>query len=156
MSVASVAGPRTGPRQTRSGRAETGPNGSSPAQVRLERELLQRSGRGEEARTCRRVQRADRQLTQVGGELGEFHLATKALGLERGGLCHQRVPPGRRLPNGHTHEQQEELYVVVRGSGRMTLDDEIVDIREWPTRARRARRTRRLDERPVSQLRILE
>jgi mannose-6-phosphate isomerase-like protein (cupin superfamily) len=43
----------------------------------------------------------------------------------------QRVPPGYRFPYGHTHEKQEEVYVVVRGSGRMKLDDEIVELKEW-------------------------
>jgi len=61
----------------------------------------------------------------------EFHLATDALELERSGLSHQRVPPGYRFPYGHTHRTQEEVYVVVRGSGRMKLDDEIVEIGEW-------------------------
>ena len=58
----------------------------------------------------------------------EFRLATEALELERSGLCYQRVPPGYRFPYGHTHETQEEVYVVVRGSGRMKLDDEIVEL----------------------------
>ena len=61
----------------------------------------------------------------------EFHLATKALGLEQSGLCHQRIPPGYRFPYGHTHKQQEELYVVVRGGGRFKLDDEIVELGQW-------------------------
>ena len=61
----------------------------------------------------------------------EFRAATKALGLEHAGLSYQRIPPGYRFPYGHTHEQQEEVYVVVRGSGRMKLDDEIVELREW-------------------------
>ena len=61
----------------------------------------------------------------------EFRLATKALGLKRSGLCYQRVPPGCRFPYGHTHTEQEEVYVVVRGSGRMKLDDEIVEVEEW-------------------------
>src|SRR3954452_10628144 len=61
----------------------------------------------------------------------EFRLATKALELERSGLSHQRIPPGYRFPYGHTHKEQEELYVVVRGSGRMKLDDEIVELEEW-------------------------
>ena len=61
----------------------------------------------------------------------EFRLATKALELERSGLSYQRVPPGYRFPYGHTHQEQEELYVVVRGSGRMKLDDEIVEVTEW-------------------------
>jgi hypothetical protein len=59
----------------------------------------------------------------------EFRLATEALELEQSGLSYQRVPPGYRFPYGHTHEKQEEVYVVVRGSGRMKLDDEIVELR---------------------------
>jgi mannose-6-phosphate isomerase-like protein (cupin superfamily) len=61
----------------------------------------------------------------------EFRAATKALGLEKSALSYQRVPPGYRFPYGHTHVTQEEVYVVVRGSGRMTVDDEIVELREW-------------------------
>jgi mannose-6-phosphate isomerase-like protein (cupin superfamily) len=61
----------------------------------------------------------------------EFRAATKPLGLEQSALSYQRVPPGCRFPFGHTHVTQEEVYVVVRGSGRMKLDDEIVELREW-------------------------
>jgi mannose-6-phosphate isomerase-like protein (cupin superfamily) len=61
----------------------------------------------------------------------EFRAATKPLELEQSGLSYQRVPPGYRFPYGHTHERQEELYVVVRGSGRMKLDDEIVELEQW-------------------------
>ena len=61
----------------------------------------------------------------------EFRAATKPLGLEQSALSHQRVPPGYRFPYGHTHLTQEEVYVVVRGSGRMKVDDEIVELREW-------------------------
>ena len=61
----------------------------------------------------------------------EFRHASKALGLEQSGLSYQRIPPGYRFPYGHTHKTQEEVYVIVRGSGRMKLDDEIVAVREW-------------------------
>ena len=61
----------------------------------------------------------------------EFRAATDALDLEQSGLAYQRVPPGYRFPYGHTHKTQEEVYVVVRGSGRMKIDDEIVELREW-------------------------
>ena len=61
----------------------------------------------------------------------EFRAATGPLELEQSGLTYQRVPPGYRFPYGHTHETQEEVYVVVRGSGRMKIDDEIIDIAEW-------------------------
>jgi mannose-6-phosphate isomerase-like protein (cupin superfamily) len=61
----------------------------------------------------------------------EFRAATAALGLERSGLTYQRVPPDYRFPYGHTHKTQEEIYVVVRGSGRMKVGDEIVELAEW-------------------------
>ena len=61
----------------------------------------------------------------------EFRAATRALELEQSGLTYQHVPPGYRFPYGHTHATQEEVFVVVRGGGRMKLDDEIVELREW-------------------------
>ena len=61
----------------------------------------------------------------------EFRLATDALELKQSGLSYQRIPPGYRFPYGHTHKKQEEVFVVVRGSGRMKLDDEIVELKEW-------------------------
>ncbi len=61
----------------------------------------------------------------------EFRMATEALELEHSGLTYQRVPPGCRFPYGHTHRRQEEVYVVVRGGGRMKLDDEVVELGEW-------------------------
>ena len=61
----------------------------------------------------------------------EFRMATGALGLEQSGLSYQRIPPDYRFPYGHTHKTQEEVYVVVRGGGRMKLDDEIVDLKQW-------------------------
>ena len=77
-----------------------------------------------------------RELEDVGSNFDgppelEFRHATKALGLEQSGLSYQRLPPDYRFPIGHTHETQEEVYVVVRGSGRMKLDDEVVDVSEW-------------------------
>ncbi len=61
----------------------------------------------------------------------EFRAATKTLELERSAMSYQFVPPGCRFPYGHTHAKQEEVYVVVRGSGRMKVDDEIVELEEW-------------------------
>ncbi|HEU4970458.1 MAG TPA: hypothetical protein VFT35_00810, partial [Gaiellaceae bacterium] len=61
----------------------------------------------------------------------EFRAATKALELEHCAVSYQFVPPGYRFPYGHTHATQEEVYVVVRGGGRMKLDDEIVELGEW-------------------------
>lgn len=51
------------------------------------------------------------------------------LGCENVGVSHQTLAPNMRGPFGHRHAEQEELYVVLAGGGRMKLDDEIVDIR---------------------------
>jgi mannose-6-phosphate isomerase-like protein (cupin superfamily) len=77
-----------------------------------------------------------RDLEDIGPGFGgapdlEFRAATAALGLEKSGLSYQRIPPGCRFPFGHTHRRQEEIYVVVQGSGRMKLDAEIVELEEW-------------------------
>jgi mannose-6-phosphate isomerase-like protein (cupin superfamily) len=41
------------------------------------------------------------------------------------------LAPGFRIPFGHKHVGQEEVYVVVRGSARVKVEDEIVDLDEW-------------------------
>ena len=61
----------------------------------------------------------------------EFRMATQALGLAESGLTYQRVPPDYRFPYGHTHERQEEIYVVVGGRGRMKVDDEVFEVEAW-------------------------
>ena len=61
----------------------------------------------------------------------EFRLATKALELEKSGLGYQRIPPNYRFPYVHTHQRQEGVYAGLRGSGRLTLDDEIIELKEW-------------------------
>jgi mannose-6-phosphate isomerase-like protein (cupin superfamily) len=47
------------------------------------------------------------------------------------GLSIMKLAPGFRIPFGHKHENQEEVYVVVRGSARVKVDDEVVELREW-------------------------
>ncbi len=61
----------------------------------------------------------------------ESRFARTALGLENSGLTLYKVSPGFRLPFGHTHGEQEEVYLVVSGSARMKIGDEIVDLEEW-------------------------
>jgi quercetin dioxygenase-like cupin family protein len=41
-----------------------------------------------------------------------------------------RYEPGRQT-SGHRHEVQEEVYTVINGSGRVKLDDEIIEIKQW-------------------------
>ena len=47
------------------------------------------------------------------------------------GLSHMKLAPNFRIPFGHKHEGQEEVYVVVRGSARVKVGDEIVELGEW-------------------------
>jgi len=47
------------------------------------------------------------------------------------GLSIIKLDPGFRMPFGHKHANQEEVYVVVQGSGRVKVGDEIVALREW-------------------------
>ncbi|MBV9212042.1 MAG: cupin domain-containing protein [Actinobacteria bacterium] len=61
-------------------------------------------------------------------ETQEARFANRDLELERSGLSHHRVKPGRRQAFAHRHEQGEEVYVVIAGSGRVKIDDEVVDI----------------------------
>ena len=35
------------------------------------------------------------------------------------------------MPWGHRHREQEELYVVVAGSGRAKLDDDVIELEAW-------------------------
>ena len=62
------------------------------------------------------------------GEFMEVRFATEDLEGERTGVSHHRLKPGRRQPFGHRHEQAEEIYVVIGGSGRMALDDEVIEV----------------------------
>lgn len=64
------------------------------------------------------------------GEVGEARYANDDLGTEQTGFSHLKLNPGKRLEFGHKHDEAEEVYVVIAGSGRMKLGDEIIDIVE--------------------------
>ena len=61
----------------------------------------------------------------------EARFARTALGGETLGLSLMTLEPGFRIPFGHKHPGQEEVYVVVRGSARIKVEDEIVELAEW-------------------------
>ncbi|HET7172231.1 MAG TPA: hypothetical protein VFI18_11380 [Gaiellales bacterium] len=44
------------------------------------------------------------------------------------GLSLFQLGPDVRIPFGHKHAEQEEVYVVVKGSGRIKVEDEIVEL----------------------------
>jgi len=61
----------------------------------------------------------------------EARFARTALGGETLGLSHMKLAPNFRIPFGHKHAGQEEVYVVTRGSARIKVEDEIVELGEW-------------------------
>lgn len=63
-----------------------------------------------------------------GMEMGEARFLREALGAELVGMAFYRMKPGKRLGFGHRHDQAEEIYVVLEGSGRLRLEDEIRDV----------------------------
>lgn len=60
----------------------------------------------------------------------DARFARSVIGGETLGLSLMRLAPGFRVPFGHKHENQEEVYVVIRGSARVKVDDEIVELGE--------------------------
>lgn len=61
----------------------------------------------------------------------QARFARTALAGETLGLSLITLAPGFRVPFGHKHSKQEEVYVVVRGSARIRVADEIVEVGEW-------------------------
>ena len=61
----------------------------------------------------------------------EARFARDPLDCEKLGLSYQRLAPNTRGAFGHRHNEQEEVYVVVDGGGRIKLEDEIRDLRQW-------------------------
>ncbi len=61
-------------------------------------------------------------------EVQEARFANDDLEAEHTGVSHLRVKAGKRQGFAHKHENAEEVYVVLAGSGRVKLDDDIVDV----------------------------
>jgi quercetin dioxygenase-like cupin family protein len=61
----------------------------------------------------------------------EARMARRLIESEHIGVSYFRVDPDTRAPYGHRHAVQEEAYIVVSGSGRFKLDEEIIDVKQW-------------------------
>jgi mannose-6-phosphate isomerase-like protein (cupin superfamily) len=61
----------------------------------------------------------------------EARFARVPLELESAGVSYFRLAPNFRIPFGHKHQQQEEIYVLVGGSARAKLGDEVVELKAW-------------------------
>jgi mannose-6-phosphate isomerase-like protein (cupin superfamily) len=60
----------------------------------------------------------------------EARFAREDLGAEQTGVSHHRIKAGQRQGFGHRHEEDEEIYVILRGSGLMKLGDEVIEVEE--------------------------
>ncbi len=61
----------------------------------------------------------------------QWRFARDALRSPELGVSRFTYEPGARMPWAHRHREQEEVYVVVAGSGRAKLDDETVELATW-------------------------
>jgi mannose-6-phosphate isomerase-like protein (cupin superfamily) len=61
-------------------------------------------------------------------DLGEARFPRGALDCEATGLAYHVLKPGKRQAFGHRHQSAEEVTVVLAGSGRVRLDDEVIEI----------------------------
>jgi quinol monooxygenase YgiN/mannose-6-phosphate isomerase-like protein (cupin superfamily) len=79
--------------------------------------------------TIRNLVEAEDQAAKYGyGEMGEARFPSDDLDAEHTGLSHQRLRPGKRQMFAHRHRHAEEVYVVLSGTGRVRIEDEIVDV----------------------------
>jgi quinol monooxygenase YgiN/mannose-6-phosphate isomerase-like protein (cupin superfamily) len=62
------------------------------------------------------------------GEMGESRFPRGDLGLTQTGLSLQRLHPERRQAFAHSHRRAEEVYVVLEGSGTLTIDGKEVPV----------------------------
>lgn len=58
----------------------------------------------------------------------EARFPRQDLGAEQTGMNFLTVKPGQREAFAHRHRSAEEIYVVIDGTGRVKLDDELVEL----------------------------
>jgi mannose-6-phosphate isomerase-like protein (cupin superfamily) len=69
---------------------------------------------------------AGARVPEIEGRFARSHLDSRDLG-----VSYFHYAPGYRARMGHHHREQEEAYVVIGGSGRAKLGDEIVELRRF-------------------------
>jgi mannose-6-phosphate isomerase-like protein (cupin superfamily) len=81
--------------------------------------------------SIKNLQDVDNSAPESAGDGLEARFARKHLDSDHLGVSYFRYGPNFRAQYGHRHREQEEAYVVVSGSGRLRLDDDIVDLKQW-------------------------
>jgi mannose-6-phosphate isomerase-like protein (cupin superfamily) len=61
----------------------------------------------------------------------EARMARVPLELEQSGVSLLGLAPNFRIPFAHRHKTQEEVYVLIRGSVRVKVEDEIVELKPY-------------------------
>jgi quercetin dioxygenase-like cupin family protein len=61
----------------------------------------------------------------------ESRMARVPLEMENAGLSYIRIAPGFRIPFGHKHKNQEEVYVLVSGNARIKIEEEVREMKPW-------------------------
>jgi len=66
-------------------------------------------------------------------EGNEARFSRKHLDSQELGVSLFRYKPSYRSPRSHKHRVQEEVYVVIKGSGQILLDNKIEELKQWDT-----------------------
>src|SRR5579859_3593723 len=61
----------------------------------------------------------------------EARFGRKHIDSDHLGVSYFHYPANFRSPYGHRHREQEEAYAIVAGSGRVRLDDEVIELKQW-------------------------
>ena len=83
------------------------------------------------AYSIKNLQDVDNSAPEAAGDNLEVRFARKHLDSEHLGVSYFRYGAGFKAPYGHRHKEQEEAYVVVGGSGRIRVDDDVLDLKRW-------------------------
>jgi mannose-6-phosphate isomerase-like protein (cupin superfamily) len=61
----------------------------------------------------------------------ELRMAKDPLECANAGISYLKLGPGYRAPFGHTHKTQEEIYILISGSARVKLNDDVIDMKPF-------------------------
>src|SRR3954471_11389620 len=81
--------------------------------------------------SIKKLQDVDKPAPEGAGDGLEARFARKHLDSEHLGVSYFRYGAGYRAPYGHRHREQEEVYVVVGGSGRLRVGVDVLELKRW-------------------------
>jgi mannose-6-phosphate isomerase-like protein (cupin superfamily) len=70
-------------------------------------------------------------IKAVGSDDNELRFTRDHLDSKDLGVTLRRFGPNYRSDRSHSHKVQEEVYMIISGSGRMLLDDAVEDVKQW-------------------------